>query len=769
MALRGFSLGVVIFGCFAVEAASAGSVDGAGQTEMPPSSRLETVMVYGLLPGGLGEQAQHAAMGIQQFSAADLARQSSYSIAQFLDRQAAGVYVNDAQNNPLQPDIRFRGYSASPLLGTSQGVVAYFNGVRMNEPFGDAINWDLLPDNSMANVALVSGPNPLFGQNALGGAIVIQGKTGFNSAAGVAGVGAGSDGAVNVSLEQGGHGEHWGGYLLLEHFEEDGWRDFSATEADNAYGALSYRREGSEADLFIHLGDSYLKGNGASPEALLASDRTAVFTHPDLTENRLAMVNLVWRHWLSETLQISGNLFHRHVKSDSFNGDGSDLEACPGPDEAFLCDDDDKEFAEDQFGNRVSSDFNAINNISRRDQDSWGSSFNLSWQVMWAGFQHHLDMGVDLLFGQADFVSRVEFAELTATRSTTRSGLYNAEGGNDMSADNDLLGFYLADSIELRPGLNLQLALRHNSAEISGKDHSGERPELTASHRYQRWNGGLGLSQQVDDQLQIYGGIYQSSRAPTPIELACSHPEAPCSLPNTFLADPPLKDVVSRSLELGLRFDAGNGLTWQAGVFNTLNRHDIHFQTTGGVASNQGFFTNIGDTRHRGLEASVDYRSPHWLLSVGYSYTEASFEDSFNSFSPNHPDAEEGVLPVAAGSQIPGVPRHNFKMNLDYLWNERLTTGVSMTSASGVYLRGDEANRDAKTDSFMIFNLGVDYRPTEAWLLRLSVRNLLDREYERFGLYGEADEVLDDLDTDSARFLGPAPPRQWLATLEYRW
>ncbi len=75
-----------------------------------------------------------------------------------------------AAGNPFQPDISFRGFSASPLLGTPQGVSIFQDGVRVNEPFGDIVNWDLIPQSAIASIQLIPGSNPAFGLNTLGGA-----------------------------------------------------------------------------------------------------------------------------------------------------------------------------------------------------------------------------------------------------------------------------------------------------------------------------------------------------------------------------------------------------------------------------------------------------------------------------------------------------------------------------------------------------------------------------------------------------------------------
>lgn len=732
---------------------------------------MEEVRVVGLSPLALDLMSDDGPMHVQRFDRDDLAKSSRYSVAQFLDQRAMGITVNDAQNNPLQPDVRFRGYAASPLLGSSQGVVVYFNGVRVNESFGDTVNWDLLPQSTVSDMAVVAGPNPVFGQNALGGAIVMAGKNGFNYEGGRLSTGIGGYGARSIVAEHGRNGGGWGVYLNLEAYEEDGWRDFSPTESQNAYLALSRHSDVTQWDLYLHQSQSELKGNGAVPVGLLEQDRKAVFTHPDLTENELSMLNLVMNHWFDSDTRLSANLFFRQIRSDAFNGDGSDKDECEPPNDDFLCEEEEEggEQAEDQNGNPVSSKFNAINNISQRDQDTWGASLTLYKTVLQGDVRNHWTLGVDYLAGTTDFDSSVEFAQLKDNRSTTRSGLYDEEGYTALRSDIDMAAIYLSNTIVATENVTLQVSLRFNSVEVAGKDQSGERPELTASHRYSQLNGGVGLAWTISEQAQLYGGIYQSSRAPTPVELACSHPEAPCNLPNTFLADPPLDDVVSQSVELGVRTQVAEQWHWDIALFHTVNKDDIHFQTTGGVSSNQGFFTNIGDTLHQGLETRLAANFDSVDISLGYTYLDATYEDDYIAFSPNNPASDEARLKVNSGSHIPAIAQHTIKLAMDYSWTERIRSGVEFNASSGVYLRGDEANVDDKTDGYALVNAYIRYQPAKEWTLSLEASNLLDKEYERFGLYGEPDEVLEDLENDDPRFLSPAPPRTWSLRLDYHW
>jgi outer membrane receptor protein involved in Fe transport len=266
----------------------------------------------------------------------------------------------------------------------------------------------------------------------------------------------------------------------------------------------------------------------------------------------------------------------------------------------------------------------------------------------------------------------------------------------------------------------------------------------------------------------VYGNVSQASRAPTAVELACADEEAPCNLPNAFLADPPLKEVVARSVEVGARGLFAQAVTWQVGVFQTVNKDDILFQTVGGSLANVGYFQNAADTRRRGIEIELAQDVGDFSWKLDYTLLDATYRDEFEVLSPNHPlggddddDDAGGALEVEAGNRLPGLARHQANLQLDYRLAESLRVGADLEYRSGVYLRGDEINALDTTRSYGLLNLHGEYRFSDALSAYVRVENVLDEKYETFGLLGEPDEVFEDF--EDPRFYGAGPPRGiWL-------
>ena len=792
------------------------------ENQVPLDEIIVTVTPIGSATGLRKEKIPY---NVQSAFSDELERAQSLDLADFLNRSMGSVSINDAQNNPLQPDISYRGFTASPLLGLAQGLAIYQNGVRINEPLGDTVNWDLLPESAVHSMHLIGGANPLFGLNTLGGALSVRMKDGFNSPGHHLDLRGGSFGRAIVSAESGGHRNNFAWYGNAHYFEEDGWRQLSPSDAANFYGSLGWKGARSSLGVNGQYGSSELTGNGPVPVELLQIEREAIFTAPDITENNVSMLSVDGSHDVKNDIVLSVSVFFRRNETDSFNGDASEFAVCRlGGTDALLeglegddleeLDLEHDEVCADQFADAAAlesflnstasglgedPEFNlddlsgelsgtgvladsAINNSSTRMQRSYGSDVQLVFSNDLFEKTNQFIVGAAWFTGDSDFDSVLELANLDpVSRSTAGlgTGTFVDEAATNIKTRKETWSLYLTDTIDVSDRMSLTLSGRFNRTSVDLEDQSGERPELNGKHDFNRFNPAIGMTYQLTDELNLYGNYSESSRAPTPVELACNdhifelavdiavqQGEDPedvdfeCRLPNAFLADPPLEQVVARSYELGARWNFDN-TDVHVGLFQTTNNDDIIFQTTG---RSTGLFANVDKTRRLGFESALhgNWRNLDWFLA--YSYIEATFEAPFEALSPNHPfaDEEEGTIQVRAGDRIPGVPVHQGKFGGDYVFNDSVSVGVDVLYNSGQYLRGDESNRLENTGAFAVVNLRGQYRLNEHLIFFAAINNLLDTDYETFGLMGEEPGEVDVPEFSgfsNPRFLGPAAPR----------
>lgn len=253
---------------------------------------------------------------------------------------------------------------------------------------------------------------------------------------------------------------------------------------------------------------------------------------------------------------------------------------------------------------------------------------------------------------------------------------------------------------------------------------------------------------------------------PTPAELTCHDQTNPCALPNSFLSDPPLDMVVAKTVEMGVH-GLYQHVNWHLGLFQTINHDDIYFlPTEEGPGLSPGYFANIGKTRRRGLELSLAADYQQWRWFINYSWLQAQFRNDFTVSAENNPAAiSAGVdeLTIHSGDNIPSIPQHTAKLGADWSVNDKISLGFDATYNSSQYFRGDEANESSQVGSYGLVNVHARYNINKAIEVFARIDNLLDREYETFGLYGEADEGPGFSSFDDSRFYGAGAPRSgWL-------
>jgi outer membrane receptor protein involved in Fe transport len=693
-----------------------------------PAAELEapTVEVIGTTPiQGIGVPVSQVPANVQAATGADIQRQKTLNLSEYLDNNLGSVTLNHGQNNPFQPDVNFRGMAASPLLGTPQGLSVFVDGVRVNEPFGDVVNWDLIPQNAISTITLIPGSNPVFGLNTLGAALSVNTKSGFQYPGASVSLSGGSWGRKAAEVEYGTHSDKTDLFLAGNFLDEDGWRDHSPSRIKTVFGKVGWERDDADVDISLMLADNKLEGTQALPLGWLDTPKQA-YTWPDRNENQVAFLNARASHFLGEDKLLAGNVYFRRYTNDNFssnvNDDCEDPAVNPG-----AC-----------AGGIASGEPQALNDRSTIDTTGYGGSLQLSLLGDIGGRKNNFTIGGSADLGRTHFTQTEEDADFTSDRGTVGTGVESLE--TDVDTTNDYYGLYFTDVYSFNERWHLTLSGRYNWANVTIKDKTGLEPALNGDHTFKRFNPAAGLNFNPTPALTTYVSYSEGMRAPTPIELTCADPAAPCRLPNNFLADPPLEKVVAKTAEIGARGHWTEGSGWSAAVYRTDLDDDIIFVSSGG-AVNAGFFQNAGKTRRQGLELGVHGRLEKLYLAANYGYVDAKFASALTLNSPNNStaDAATGDIQVSPGDKIPGIPAHSLKVRADYDASDTVSVGGNVMYYSSQYARGDENNQDAngKLPGYVLVNLDARYQYTKQLSFFARIDNVFDKDYESLGVLGE--------------------------------
>jgi outer membrane receptor protein involved in Fe transport len=763
LTLRGLGLFAIVASAFAATTALAQTASAPPSQEAPQP--YETVVTPTTPLHGSGLPLDHVPANVRSVTAEDLAEHRSLDLSTYMGEAVGSVSTNDVQGNPLQPDLQYRGFLASPLLGAPQGLSLYLDGVRLNEPFGDTINWDLLPTNAIRSVNIIPGSNPIFGLNTLGGALSLESKDGFSDPGVDASLLYGSWNRKLFRASGGAHGDRWGLFAATEVFDEDGWRQDSPSRAARAFLSGSYRDGATKLDLSLSGASTSLSGNGPAPVELLAIDRTAVFTTPDTTANQLFMSTLRAERTLSAHVRLAGTAYVRTNRTKTSNGDQHDWSQCMAM-AGVLCSVADNGMETpvlDSSGLPVAFNdkYDAAFNRTFTRQTSYGVTAQLAIDANILAHENHLFLGADVAQSRLQFRSSTTVGELDDARNTIDDGFIDPNATIAVDSVVNDLGVYASDTFSFRRDLHLVVSGRLNVSNLSLEDQLGDA--LTGDHSYNHLNPAVGLSYQPRREVGLYASLSESNRAPTAIELTCASPDDPCRLPNAFVSDPPLAQVVATTIEGGVRGAARRGglrLRYDVSYFLTKNSNDILFISSGMVA-NQGYFANVGDTRRQGIEADLTGsqrvgKASRVEWSLHYTWIDARFESPFTALSATHPDAVNGSIDVAAGARMPSIPQHIGKAGVTYV-GFGLSAGLNVIADSSQYYRGDEANRLPQIPGYVVVNARVAYQIVEPLSVFVLADNIFDAKYSTFGVLGNPTDVFPTF-TDP-RFQGPGAPR----------
>jgi iron complex outermembrane receptor protein len=377
------------------------------------------------------------------------------------------------------------------------------------------------------------------------------------------------------------------------------------------------------------------------------------------------------------------------------------------------------------------------------------------------GIETRLVAGVAAEYGRTRYESSVELARFDERRSAIGSGLLAQDSAVRLRSSRTNLAGFLSESLALAPTIALTVGGRFDHSRIALEDEIGVA--LDGDHRASRFNPTAGVTWEFGKSRVVFANYSEAFRAPTPVELTCADPEAPCRLPNAFVSDPTLRPVIARTVEAGVRGRDGPA-EWSLAVFRTTTGNDLAF-ISNGASRGQGHFENVGATRRQGVELRVSESRAAWSWFLDYSYLDARFESAFLESSPDHPDAIGGTISVRPGDRIPSIPAHNLKAGARVRLSSRWSAGAQALFLSGQYLRGDEANLLAPLSSQLRLDVDASYGLGLHCLLFVRVTNVLGRHDVNFGQVASARPILA---ADDDRFVSPSAPRLVRAGVQVR-
>lgn len=687
------------------------------------AARLKTVVVTGTRLTDVDERIP------AQVEALDLQHVSQGPDASFRSlQQLPGVTFFDDQGARLQPELEIRGFQLSPVVGTPQGVSVFLDGVRINEPDAQEVNFDLLPMGAIDHAELVRGSQALFGRNSLGGAILLDTRRGSATPSADIEVTGGSFGEQVLTLSAGGVTHGIDGFIMGSASNEDGWRDATSARTRQVFATIGHHGVSATDTSDIALSVLYARDKifeaGSLPAEWVDANPRLNYTPgdffgPDLLHLALRGSRTAW----GGTLR--GTAYFRRNDIEQFNG-----------------------------------------NVPPPNTDGFIENHSGGLTAEWTRPLLVGTLPTALTFGG-------EYE-----RDNVRFRLVNVGGGEPDSVatlatvHEDNAAAYLQAVMEITAKLSITGALREDYVRIPFRDELDATNDGT--NTYNRLSPFIGLTLKASDDLRGFLAYKSAFRAPAPLELACASPDAPCALPSALGADPALAPVVTHDYEAGFDLDLPNHTSLDVDGFWVDVDNDIVFASPN---LTQVYFVNIPHSRRAGVEVSAQTALPGGARVFGsYSYVASTYQSTVQIST-----ADTNPVAVRPGDQFPSSPRHRGRVGIGIT---RLMGGVAVDALMDVrayssqYLRGDEANRHPPVPGYAVSGLNV-HAEVGRYHVQVDVDNLFNRRYDTFGIIAEnnlgsppgtatVDDDDDDDEGELTNFYSPGLPRRVVISVGVR-
>ena len=736
---------------------------------------LDKIDVYTTTPlPSIGLPMDMVPANIQIVNQKDISEQSGVSIADYIVNNLQGVTVNEIAGNPYQLEINYHGYNATPIAGNPQGLSVYVDGVRVNEPFSNTVMWDLIPSFSVDKMQMIGGSNPVFGLNTLGGSLSMQTKSGrtFNKSA--IDISAGSWGRKVSLLESGGVSKDgkFDYYVGYEHFSEDGWRDFSPTHVNQLFSKIGWDTEKARYEVSYTGAHNLMIGNGLTPKELLGNDRTGIHTLEDQTDNNFGRWVLTSTHFIDDMTMLSSNAYYLRSDRTTFNGDLND----------DFCSTDMGNSDECSTESLAAFDVDGTQNLNEgvfnrtiTKQDAYGANAQITLDHDYEQRKNQLVIGSGIEYSLIRFKqSGQEVATLDASGFFT-GALEEEEQSTGLTGKTKTFGIFATNTHSLSDQLSINTAVRYNFIQVDNHDTfntPGGDASLTGKHHYERFNPSIGITFSPTKNYTTYASYNVSSRAPTSIELGCANPDQPCNLPTQMADDPPLDQVVAKTLEFGARGRLSNGIKWNAAIYSAANHDDIIF-VNASSASGAGYFSNVSKTKRQGVDLGLAFDINKASMNINYGFLLARYGSHIQLPNEVNSSASSDLISVNKGDYLPNIPKHHLKIRSDYKFSSRFKVGATVSAYTKSYMMGNEnqehdpgtgSGLQGETPGYALLNMDSEYNFKDGWNLYFKAINVLDQAYYTGGRLAESsvqtsDRLHNGDEGDSVASLIPGSPQ----------
>jgi outer membrane receptor protein involved in Fe transport len=602
----------------------------------------------------------------------DIEKVGAKTVQEVLQYQT-GVVLFDAVGNEFQQTVDLRGFNAQPVTATS----VFVDGVRVNEPDFNSINFNLIPIEDIERIEILPGTATVFGRNALGGVINITTKRGRSDRTrfGVD-IGGGSYARQRYTFSADGPLPmlpNFDYYLGTTRELTDGFREETDSRHTGAritriLAKLGYRLgDSTDASLAYTRVVDKISQAGSLPASRLRVDRNDNITPGDFTRDNLDQVAFNLKQKLPAGFSAALNGFFRRSDIELFNRG---------------------------LGNE---------STLKTETNSGGATIQATHEGAILSKKNLLTLGFEYARNNFD----ADNAGIFFPAFTFR---------NQRSTKEDVVGGFLTDSFHLFDSLIFNAGLRYDwdQLDFTQTDPTGINPPIRGKTSYNRVSPKAGIVYTPVKNLSFSFSYSEGMRVPTVDELFAQGP---------FGSNPDLKAMTSRNFELGAKTRWQDWLDASLALFYTPVRDEILFIVTDPI-SFFGRNENISRTVRRGIELSLKARYQKWLDAfINYTAMKATFETDVLLFSGQ----------VRKGDELPLVPNHRVSVGINTYPFEGLTVSLLGNYVGEQFMNRDEPNRAKKVADYFVLNSRLAYQ-LKQWTGYINFNNMTNRKYSTSGI-----------------------------------